>query len=148
MRPLSVLALVLALGCAGGGCSYRLGNLMGGEKADKADVTGSVAPRKVAKRAPEPTLPPAGDLALARAAALEVLGRDDADASQPWENPQTGARGTVTPIANAYSLDGATCRDFLASYVREGAESWLQGEACRIDEGKWEVKTMRPWKRT
>ena len=56
----------------------------------------------------------------------------------PWENPGTGARGTVTPIADAYTQDGFTCRDFLASYVRDGAESWLQGDACRIHQGKWD----------
>ncbi len=65
----------------------------------------------------------------------------------PWENPHTGARGTVTPLAAAYSQDGTTCRDFLASYVRNGAESWLQGEACRGRQGRWEVRQMRPWRR-
>ena len=50
----------------------------------------------------------------------EVLTRTDANASQPWENPNTGARGTVTPTASAYTQDGFTCRDFLASYVRDG----------------------------
>ena len=40
---------------------------------------------------------------------------------------KTGARGSVTPIAQAYASDGTTCRDFLASYVNEGAEAWMQG---------------------
>ena len=25
----------------------------------------------------------------------------------PWENPQTGARGTITPLTSAYSQDGS-----------------------------------------
>jgi hypothetical protein len=55
----------------------------------------------------------------------------------------------VTPVASSYTKDGATCRDFLASYVRrEGAEVWLQGQACRPRQGAWEVKSMRPWSRT
>ena len=37
-----------------------------------------------------------------------------------------------------------TCHDFLASYVHVETETWLQGEACRIDNGKWEVKNLRP----
>ena len=45
--------------------------------------------------------------------------------------------------------DGATCRDFLASYVRrQGPETWLQGEACRAKQGAWEVKSLRPWSRS
>ena len=66
----------------------------------------------------------------------------------PWENPSTGARGTITPLATVYNQDGATCRDFVASYVENGSESWLQGEACRVARGKWEVRKMRPWKST
>jgi surface antigen len=88
------------------------------------------------------------DLAYAKAAAAQVLGRSDKGASQPWENPGTGARGTVTAIADAYTHDGFQCRDFLASYIREGSESWLQGDACRIHQGKWTVRTMRPLKRS
>ena len=66
----------------------------------------------------------------------------------PWENPETGARGTVTPLSAAHSNNGATCRDFLASYVRNGSESWMQGEACRGQQGRWEVRHMKPWRRT
>ena len=44
--------------------------------------------------------------------------------------------------------NGTTCRDFLASYVRNGAESWMQGEACRGQQGRWEVRHMKPWRRT
>ena len=93
-------------------------------------------------------MPPEQDLAVARAAVTEFLARGGSDSSMPWENPRTGARGTITPIASAYNQDGATCRDFLASYVREGSESWMQGEACRIHQGKWEVKSLRPLKKT
>jgi hypothetical protein len=52
-------------------------------------------------------------------------------------------------IASAYSKDGATCRDFLASYLRSQVrETWMQGEACRAKQGAWEVKSLRPWSRS
>ena len=93
--------------------------------------------------------PPDGDLAYARAAASDVLSRGDKDASQPWENPQTGARGTVTPIASAYTQDGRTCRDFLASYVSGDAQSWLQGEACQTQpRAAGKSAALKPWKRS
>jgi surface antigen len=72
-----------------------------------------------------------------------VLGRGDKDVSQTWENPRTGARGTVTPVSTAYSQDGLVCRDFLASHVQGAAETWLQGEACRLHRGRWEVRSLR-----
>jgi surface antigen len=65
----------------------------------------------------------------------------------PWENPRTGARGTITPIAAVYRDNGAECRDFLVSYVHDGAEAWMQGEACRTAAGRWEVRSLRPRRR-
>ncbi len=106
------------------------------------DVTGSI-PALHAK-AKQPT---ASDLALARNAATAVLTKGTKDASQPWENPATGARGSVTPVASAYPGDqGRTCRDFLASYVNGDTQSWLQGAACKSGHGAWEVETLKPWR--
>jgi hypothetical protein len=133
---------VLALATACGGCSlsYQLDSLTG---KGEAEQTSSLRPMRSLTN-----LPPEQDLAVARAAISEFMGRGGKDTSTPWENPNTGARGTITPIASAYSQDGVTCRDFLASYLREGTESWMQGEACRIPQGKWEVRHLKPWNRT
>jgi surface antigen len=151
---LSVVTAVVLLGAAAGGCSfsYKLEGFSATESA-KADQTASLklpsAPTNAkSANATSGRLPPEGDLALAKAAVHDLLARGGQQTSLPWENPRTGARGTVTPIADAYTQDGFTCRDFLASYVREGSESWMQGEACRVHHGKWEVKAIRPLSRT
>jgi hypothetical protein len=137
------LACALTAALANGACSLssQLDSFI-----DKPDQTGSITPPPGAKGNAE--LPPDTDLAYARAAAREVLRRGEKDASQPWENPHTGARGTVTPLATAYTQDGQTCRNFLASYVTNSAEAWLEGEACRAQKGAWEVRTLKPWKRS
>ncbi len=150
-RRVPAMAVALTLGCLTGGCSfsYQLGSLFGKDDEAQAqttsDVTGSFKPGIATPAAPANEN---SDLAYARAAAAEVLGRGDKDASAPWANPKTGSRGTVTPLAQAYTQDGFTCRDFLASFVRKGSEAWLQGEACRMHQGKWEVRKMRPWKKS
>jgi surface antigen len=142
------LVCALALGGMAGGCSfsYQLGSLFG--KDDDAPESTSAIGLKPTALSSKPSIPEDADLAFARAAATEVLTKGGKDASAPWSNPRTGARGTVTPLATAYVQDGFTCRDFLASYVREGSEAWLQGEACRMHHGKWEVRKMRPWKKS
>jgi len=112
---------------------------------NKSESTGSITPPPGSKQVADV---PDGDLAYARAAASEVLKRDEKNASLPWENPKSGARGTVTPIASAYSQEGRTCRNFLASYVNGHAEAWLQGEACKEAKGAWEVRSLKPWKRS
>ena len=135
-------AFVLSL--CGGGCSLsgQFDSLFG----EKSDRTSSVTPPPGTKEVAQ--LPPDADLAYARAAVSAVLSRGDKDTSMPWENPSTGARGTVTPIASAYTLDGQTCRDFLASFVSGNSQAWLQGEACKQQQGDWEVRTLKPWKRS
>jgi surface antigen len=135
--------MALAAALATGGCSlsYQLDSVFG--SADKSETTGSIA-----GSAKQPELPPDTDLAFARLAVSEVLSRPGKDASVPWENPRSGARGTVTPIASAYSQAGETCRDFLASYVNGPTQSWLQGEACKPAKGNWEVRSLKPWKQS
>jgi surface antigen len=141
-------AATLALAC--GGCSVgQLDSIYA--SADKSDVTGSIA-TPAAKPVSDKTsdLPPEADLVFTKVAIRQVLEKRSNDASEPWENPRTGARGTVTPIAAAYTQAGQTCRDFLASYVNGSSQAWLQGEACKQknEKGAWEVRSLKPWKRS
>lgn len=141
---------VAGIAALSGGCSmsWQLGSF--GKFKDKdepQEVTGTVVPVAAYAQAGVTE----ADLALARAAASSVLERgaeaSQKDLSQFWENPQTGAHGMVTPLASAYADGGLTCRDFLASHVQERTETWLQGEACRQPGGKWQVRSLKPWKR-
>jgi hypothetical protein len=131
------------------GCSYKLGNMFGDKDDEKPELTHSIAPKPAAATLGTDAsgLPIEPDLGMTKAAATEALTRGGKDISVPWENPKTGARGTVTPIALAYTRDGFVCRDFLASFVHDGTEAWLQGEACRLHQGKWEVRALKPLKR-
>lgn len=159
------LGAVLALGLLAGGCAmsgsfdnifaknHRAATVADARAEAVADVTGAVAsPRaKVTSAVSASGLPSETDLVFARMAIVEVLKRGRKEVSAPWENPSSGARGTVTPIASAYSQDGETCHDFLASYIqRQGSENWLQGQACRDrrKQGTWAVKSLRPWTRS
>jgi len=129
------------IGASSGGCSFSRSDGGFFSKADESEVvTGSLG------QEPAPT---ESDLAFARTAASDVLTKGDKDTSQPWQNPETGARGSVTPLAQAYAnADGRTCRDFLASYVNGRNESWLQGAACQASHGRWEIHTLKPWRRS
>ena len=86
------------------------------------------------------------DLAYARAAAAEALSRGSRDASLPWQNPHSGARGNITPLPTSYSEAGMACRDFLASYMHGESQDWLEGAACRTAGGAWEVRRLKPLK--
>jgi surface antigen len=131
---------MILIGLGTGGCSLARNDGPFARMAN-GDLTGSLANRA---KGPVPT---EGDLAFARAAASDVLSKGDDDLSQHWENPETGARGSVTPIAQSYAVeDGRKCRDFLASYVNGRTESWLQGAGCQNGRGRWEIDALKPWR--
>jgi hypothetical protein len=134
------MVTLILVGLGSSGCSLNRSDAAFAKMED-SEVTGSVGPVT-------PPVPTESDLAFARTAASDVLTKGDKDSSQPWENPETGARGSVTPLAQSYaSEDGRTCRDFLASYINGRTESWLQGAACKAGHGGWEIHTLKPWKR-
>lgn len=147
MRRLRAPGVAFLLALASGGCSfsYQLDSMFSRERAANGD-TPTASAHQVSPRPQSST----GMFSLAAiyAAVSEALGKGGSSASVPWEDPATGARGTVTPLSSAYVQHGTTCRDFLASYVRGGSEAWLQGEACRSAQDRWEVRNMRPWRRT
>ncbi len=131
---------------SGAGCSTKVN--VADKEEEKPLQTGSLG--SFAANAPNEDLklPPESDLSFAKVAAVEFLGKAPKDASMPWENPRSGARGTITPLATSYRVEGGLCRDFLASYVAAGEETWMQGEACREGDGPWEVRRLKPWRRT
>jgi surface antigen len=145
LRGLAVATACIA-GFSGSGCSYQLETMFSKSDAE-AEQTASLGDARHQPAAPtNAAMPSEADLAYARVVVADALARGSKDNSIPWENPHTGAGGNITPLAKAYSEGPSTCRDFLASYVRGAAQSWLQGAACRTAQGKWEVKSLRPLK--
>lgn len=160
------LGAVLAFGLMASGCAMSggIGGMFARHQKTEDVQAAALANEDVTQSVDAPTLrasaavstsglPSETDLVFARMAIVEVLQRGSKEVSAPWENPSSGARGTVTPIASAYARDGDTCHDFLASYIRrQGPERWLQGQACRGKTGgklgAWEVKSLRPWTRS
>lgn len=121
----------LTSGC--GSLSFPMGNVFGD---DKADVTGSVRKKIDTGKVPE------ADWRVARGAVRQALSAPDAAVSVAWENPSTGARGTVTPLPTRDLTPMPACRSFLLSHVRANTETWHQGEACQ-EGAEWEVQSVR-----
>jgi hypothetical protein len=136
ITPAGTMMTLILVGLVSSGCSMSRTDNAYARMGDPG-ATGAIKPASHA--------PTESDLAFARNAASDVLTKGDRDSSQRWENPGTGARGSVTPLAQAYSSEGRTCRDFLASYVNGASQSWLQGAACKSDQGHWEIHSLKPW---
>jgi surface antigen len=143
--PTRAFAIVLCA-LAVSGCSYKLASLASSDDSEPQS-TGTIGPQAVSSAAPATSPPQAElDLAYARSAVADVLSRGGKDTSVPWQNPHSGARGNITPLASSYSEAGVACRDFLASYIHGESQDWLQGAACRTASGGWQVKRLKPLK--
>jgi surface antigen len=158
----SLLSAPLAAGLIAmflGGCSMQLSSLLPGGVSDSGptgptvirtasdDATGSI-PLQMAAARDIPMGMSAIDWPHVQAALKEALARTDEGPSVPWHNPASDARGTVTPIAAAFTKDGLPCRNFIASHVKDGIETWSEGLACRVSAQVWEVKSVKPLKKS
>jgi surface antigen len=126
------LAAALLAGCA---VSIPMGSLVA--KSDE-DVTGSIAPSLI-------ELLTAEDWRRARAALDTALDPQGAGTRVAWDNPDSGAKGTFTPVGQAYPADSKVCRAFLAQVASAKGDRSVTGTACADKSGDWAIvssKTM------
>jgi surface antigen len=119
------------------------------------EVTGSIAPR--APREPElqpgqlsPFSPQldAEDWRRQRAALATALDPQGNGGNVRWDNPDSGARGSFSPVGNAFLIKHDICRIFIASVALKAPEQMFQGSACRNAPGEWLVRDIQPWKKS
>jgi surface antigen len=105
----------------------------------KEDVTGSIA--RFVSPLSEKLDPEDWRRALAAlGTALDPQGNGEAVA---WDNPQSGLKGAITPVGQAYPQEGRLCRAFLAEI---GADETVQGTGCRDKRGEWAVVEAKPFR--
>ena len=136
--------LALALALAAGGCSMsypaRLAVRQRQDRHHRLDH--AAARRQGAPTSCRPT-PTSPSRAPPPARCSPAAARTPAS---PGKIPRPARAAPSRRSPRPIPQDGKTCRDFLASYVRGSAQSWLQGEACKPDKGAWEVRSLKPWK--
>lgn len=89
----------------------------------------------------------AEDVRRAGAAMSTALDPQGSGASVKWDNPQSGAKGSFTPVGQAYPLDGKVCRAFLAEVTANETQEKVQGAACREKSADWALTDVKPWKK-
>lgn len=118
---LVVAAAALLAGCASVGAIE-----------DEPVITGSIRATPASLKVPDGDAPKGiavSDWTQAKLALDQALAARSQDVSVPWDNPETGARGTATPVGPART---GGCRDFMISLVDgKSADRWVQGEACK-----------------
>ena len=76
------------------------------------------------------------DWELASDAARRALNEAADGETVSWENPRTGASGTLSPLSTL-SRDGATCRRLQTSSSARGTTGGSVFEFCQRPDGTW-----------
>ncbi len=56
-----------------------------------------------------------------------------------WNNPDSGNRGTVTPVRDGYAEGGRYCREYRHEIIVDGRRETAVGTACQNADGTWQV---------
>lgn len=56
-----------------------------------------------------------------------------------WNNPESGNRGSYTPVRDGTSTAGRYCREYQQTVYVGGREEQAYGTACQQPDGSWEV---------
>lgn len=143
-RVRTVLASCVTLVVAGCGLSLPVGPF----SADDEVPTGSIS-QPAAKGQASPVFKDLTeeDWRRARSALAVALDPQGNGSSAIWNNPESGLKGTFSPVGGPFVRDDQVCRAFLASAVMNSGQQWVQGSACRASGGEWAVRDVRPWKK-
>jgi surface antigen len=76
----------------------------------------------------------------AKAALSTALDPQGSGSLVGWDNPDSGNKGSFTPVGKPFPVEAGVCRVFLAEVNRKGA--------CSDERGEWTIAEAKPWKKT
>jgi surface antigen len=84
------------------------------------------------------------DLRRAKAALSTALDPQGNGSLVGWDNPDSGNRGSFTPVGKPFPRGDGICRVFLAKVDSKGNEHKMQGTACSDARGEWMIAEAKP----
>lgn len=57
-----------------------------------------------------------------------------------WSNPDSGHRGSVTPVRTYRDANNQDCRDYESTVYIDGSAETARGVACRQPDGTWSLQ--------
>lgn len=79
------------------------------------------------------------DIQYNNRAVQRSLESSQAGQTLPWNNPQSGNSGSITPAAPYQNSDGQYCREFTQKINVGGRSETGYGTACRQPDGSWQI---------
>jgi surface antigen len=79
------------------------------------------------------------DKEMAAKAAQQAFENNQAGTPSTWQNPDSGASGTITPTRTYQIENGQYCREYTQEIRVGGEKHESYGTACRQPDGSWKV---------
>lgn len=79
------------------------------------------------------------DMAYYRQASQQALETAQPGETLPWQNPETGTRGQITPSNYYQTAQGQYCREYQQTITVNGKQANGYGTACRQPDGSWKI---------
>ena len=109
-----------------------------GARAAALVLAGSLLGACAATEALAPSYPlTLKDRDLMAAATQEALEKNQLGQGANWFNPETGRRGTATPLRTFRSRADEPCRDYQMTVTHENRTEFAYYTACRNKNGQW-----------
>lgn len=122
-------------GAIGGGV---IGSTMGGGKGKIATTIGGALLGGMLGSAVGKSLDNA-DMAAYNATSQRAMETAQPGQTLPWQNPQSGNSGTVTPQGYYRTAEGQYCREYSQTITVGGQKQQGYGKACRQPDGTWQM---------
>lgn len=126
-----------AVGAAGGGL---LGSQFGGGSGKLVTTGAGVLLGALAGAEAGKSLDEADCLSIQHSQQAALEHATDG-ASVPWNNPNSGHGGTVTPVRTFQEPNGTYCREYQTMITVDGQAQRGHGTACRMPDGSWQVQS-------
>ncbi|WOJ90018.1 RT0821/Lpp0805 family surface protein [Methylocapsa polymorpha] len=123
------------------GCSFSMPIATLASSTSSEDATGSIQ-----KSSLEHQLDPE-DWRRAKAALATALDPQGNGSVVGWDNPESGNKGSFTPVGKAYPANERICRIFVSQIERKGNEQSMRGTACTEKGGDWTIAEVAPSKK-
>ena len=75
-------------------------------------------------------------------AMLEALESHVSGRSANWENPESGSRGSITPVRTFKNKDGSWCREYRETSNFIDRREERRAIACRTSDGIWKTRLI------
>nr|WP_321458021.1 RT0821/Lpp0805 family surface protein [uncultured Cohaesibacter sp.] len=76
---------------------------------------------------------------LDRMSAFDKVAMQAGDVNADWVNPVTGSKGRITQVKKLPDMMNEECRSFKSSMHRVTGVENIEGQACKVPDGSWQI---------